>query len=504
MIANSLQAHSSALAAQWHPTRNEGLTPEAVSRSSRDQVWWLCRHGHSWQASVTSRVQGAGCPGCSGRMAVPGVSDLATTSPELAAQWHPTKNGDLTPAEVKLRSTVRVWWRCEVGHEWQAAISSRASGSRCPGCRGRLLTPGVNDLATQRADVAKLWHPNKNGDLTPRDVTPSSRLRVWWACARGHEWQGLIHGRVAAASGCPSCRVRQRRGVASLAQVNPDLAAQWHPTLNGDLTANDVAPKTNKVVWWRCEHGHEWRSQVCNRSYGSGCPMCAHRGAPGPGPYSLASENPELAAQWHPSRNGDLTPDDVRPKANRKVWWRCPSGHEWQAQVANRAGGAGCPHCAGKLAIPGVNDIATIRPDVAAQWHPTKNGHLTPDVVLASSGRRVWWRCPVGHEWSEQVLSRCAGSLCRVCSSTPERTMPAPVRPTRQPRTLAELEPSIAALWDLERNSPLTPEQVTPAAQRVVWWRCETGHRWRASVQAQVAGGACPVCSDGSRASGAA
>ena len=63
---------------------------------------------------------------------------------------------------------------------------------------------------------------------------------------------------------------------------------------------------------------------------------------------SLYEANPQLAAEWHPTKNGDLTPSDVAPSAARKVWWQCAKGHEWESTINNRSKGNGCPCCAGK------------------------------------------------------------------------------------------------------------------------------------------------------------
>ena len=65
-----------------------------------------------------------------------------------------------------------------------------------------------------------------------------------------------------------------------------------------------------------------------------------------PGKTDLATVNPTLAAQWHPTLNGDLLPSQVAPRSHKKVWWRCPTcGHEWTAMIANRSRGTGCPQC---------------------------------------------------------------------------------------------------------------------------------------------------------------
>ncbi|WP_279106656.1 zinc-ribbon domain-containing protein [Gordonia paraffinivorans] len=151
------------LAAQWHPAKNKGITPAAVTAGSPRRVWWRDQHGHEWRAAIASRTGGSGCPYCSGRRPVAGVGDLATLRPDLAAQWHPTKNKGLTPADVSPGSKRKLWWQDEHGHQWQATVKDRAAGSGCPYCSGRVAIPGETDLATRFPDLAAEWHPTKNG-----------------------------------------------------------------------------------------------------------------------------------------------------------------------------------------------------------------------------------------------------------------------------------------------------------------------------------------------------
>lgn len=134
---------------------------------------------------------------------------------------------------------------------------------------------------------------------------------------------------------------------------------------------------------------------------------------------TLAIANKELAAQWHPTKNGDLTPYDVTTGSNKKVWWLCEEGHEWQAIICNRAlNNTDCPYCTGKKVLKGYNDLATVRPEIAKQWHPTKNGNLKPEDVTEFSQKKVWWICSEGHEWQTTVAKRSQGRGCPGCNQS--------------------------------------------------------------------------------------
>lgn len=111
-----------------------------------------------------------------------------------------------------------------------------------------------------------------------------------------------------------------------------------------------------------------------------------------------------LLLQWDTEKNAPDTPQTVSYGSQRKMWWHCEKGHSWQTAVYVRTSGAGCPYCTGRKVVhPGFNDLASKAPAVAAQWPPTLNGNLTPEMVTVSSHRRVWWQCPramYGRLWS--------------------------------------------------------------------------------------------------------
>ena len=143
---------------------------------------------------------------------------------------------------------------------------------------------------------------------------------------------------------------------------------------------------------------------------------------------SISSLIPNVAAQWHPTKNGSLTPDQVVAQSAKKYWWQCTKGedHEWLANVSNRARlGTGCPCCAGQKASV-TNSLASLHPDVAVEWHPTKNNSLSPDKVVAGSQKKYWWKCPNGedHEWNANVGNRTRlGRGCPYCNVLP-RSIP--------------------------------------------------------------------------------
>ena len=350
-------------------------------------------------------------------------NSLAVKMPELARQWHPSKNEGLTPNDVTPGSGKKAWWQCEKGHEYQSRIDHRANGVGCPICSNKQVLAGFNDLATRESELARQWHPSKNEGLTPSDVTPGSGKKAWWQCEKGHGYQSSIADRVNGV-GCPFCANKKVLiGFNDLASNNADLAKEWHPSLNGELTPNDVTPKSGKKVWWKCEVGHEYQSSIANRANRTGCPFCANKQVLA-GFNDLATKDAELAKEWHPLKNGDMTPNEVTSNSGKRVWWLCEKGHEWESSVDSRSSKSrNCPYCSGSRASA-ENNLQILNPELAKEWHPTKNGMLTPDNVMRGSGRKVWWICRKGHEWEAFIANRSKGIGCPECSKESQTSFP--------------------------------------------------------------------------------
>jgi hypothetical protein len=491
-VTNALSRMAPAVARQWHPTKNGDLRPRDVVVHSHRHVWWKCPKGadHEWRTTVDNRTAaGHGCPFCAGKRAS-AARNLAVAAPHLLSEWHPTANGDLRPQDVLPTSNHKLWWRCLHGsdHVWLAAVSARtARGAGCPFCAGRAVSV-TNALSKVAPAVARQWHPTQNDDLRPRDVVAGSHRRVWWKCSKGpdHEWRTTVDNRTRAGNGCPFCARRRATAARNLAVVAPRLVREWHPTKNGALRPADVTPHSSRRFWWRCKRGHEWLTTPRNRvKGGAGCPYCAgHLVTP---ETSLAALEPALAKEWHPTKNRPLTPAEVRPGSGIEVWWKCPKGsdHVWRTQVVARRR-SGCPFCADKR-ISSTNSLAVVYPEIAAEWHPTKNGKLTPRAVTWGSGRRVWWKCSKGpdHAWQTSITNRQAGHGCPFCAG----------RRVSVTNCLAAVEPKIAAEWHPTRNAPLTAHDVTRGTARLVWWRCQFGHEWKTTVNQRTCKQVgCPRC----------
>jgi hypothetical protein len=205
----------------------------------------------------------------------------------------------------------------------------------------------------------------------------------------------------------------ERRG--DLASRFPSVAAEWHPTKNEGKAPSDFRPFSNKKVWWLCEKGHEWVEVISKRTgRAKKCPFCSEKRVSAE--HNLEVKHPAVAAEWHPTKNGRFKPFDALPHSGKRVWWLCAKGHEWQAPIARRTGGSGCPDCSGTR-VTTLNNLAVLFPKVAKLWHPDKNGSLSPWHVRGGSNKKVWWTCGNGHEWHRRIQQQVRSRGCPICSS---------------------------------------------------------------------------------------
>lgn len=281
----------------------------------------------------------------------------------------------------------------------------------------------MNETIAEKCPQLAVQWSDKNLPLTPGDVTTGSHKRVWWKGACGHEWQAIVKNRVNGAK-CPICSGNQLlKGFNDLATMKPELVNEWSDK-NMPLMPDMVLPCTNKSVWWRCIHGHEWAAKVADRYYGSNCPYCEghllYKGF-----NDLASNYPELAAEWS-ERNAPKKADEVFPKSRSNVWWECRvCGYEWRAVIDSRVKGSSCPVCADKVVMAGKNDLATTDAELLCEWDYDRNNMIMPEQVNRNSMRIVWWKCCNGHRWRAKIADRAIDKEpCHICRKEFENIFP--------------------------------------------------------------------------------
>jgi len=554
---NNLAVAFPEIAAQWHPTKNVPVNPEQVSPNSRTNFWWICSKGHEWLISPNGR-RDRGCPYCANK-AVNSENSLAITQPELAAEWHPSKNFPLTPEGLTWGSSKKVWWKCRYGHEWQTTVANRSGlNTACPKCSpqsSRLeiriyaeffkLLGSANwreKISGMEADIflpsinialevdGAYWHSAK----VEKDAAKQKRFAdagvlllrirefplqqigpndVVFQSKQSHE---EILPKIAVALTSMISDLSQRQIVEryavegrivaqaeylellskfpgpakgrSLVDVAPEIAGQWNQSKNEALLPSMFSVGSSLKVWWRCEHGHEWQSSISGRTgkAGNGCPFCAGRLATAS--RNLSTEFPEVATQWNFSKNIGVTPKDISPHSGKKYWWSCKKGHDYYATVDGRVRGSGCPYCSGAR-LTNERSFAAVCPELVAQLNVDRSANADPAAVTAFSANKVWWRCLSGHEWEATWGARASGTGCPYCAGnlvSPEAS-------------LATLHPDLVEEWDVDRNMPLTPDQIRPGSGIKVWWHCCEGHIWQAAPYTRVKGHGCQKCAQAAK-----
>lgn len=273
-----------------------------------------------------------------------------------------------------------------------------------------------------------------------------------------------------------------------------DILAEWDVENNKQLdeTPYTIASRSSTKVWWICGTcNNRWKTAVTTRVNGCGCPVCGHKECDRKRRQvsfedSLANTHPELLAEWDYCKNKDIDPKQISHGSSLKVGWICKKcGKSWEATVANRVYGKGCPYCAHIKVNTGVDDLQSLFPEIAAEYDDLKNT-IPVAEVFAKANYKVWWKCPKGHSYYARVADRTNSNHgCPYCSGRIAIT---------GTNDLKTVYPDLAKEWDYEKNKPLLPEEILPSSGRKIWWKCEKGHSWQAPPYNRIKGVGCPTC----------
>jgi len=322
------------------------------------------------------------------------------THPNVVSQWHPTLNENLNPNKFRSNSHKRVVWlcptKCEYGceHIWKTSIGNRCgknNSTGCPFCSGKKKCYH-GSLAFNYPDIANQWHPNKNyrkdaiegeyfpgNQISPSEISRGSSDEYWWLCKTSncnesceHTWYTRISVRTKQGSGCPFCSGRQVCVHNSIVHTHPHVAKLFHPTKN-DVSIETLAPNSSIRPFWlcpnTCEYGcpHEWKTSVHHVTTDTACPCCS--GQKHCIHDKIPFTHPDLLSEWHPTKNGELSPNDISAHSHNNIWWQClkNKNHIWKTQIGVRAIGCGCPFCKNKTEAKVLDFLKKHYPDVFTQ-----------------------------------------------------------------------------------------------------------------------------------------
>lgn len=387
---------------------------KTVTVANIDKAWWTCKAcAYEFEIRPDDRVRKhMGCPNCAGRV-------FYLRYPELAKEYDPRNERGIKT--ITSAANYKVDWICGAcAFEYPARVSDRTkNGSGCPNCAGKVIND-TNRFSTLYPELAKEYALDLN-ELGPNEHFAHSGLSVTWRCKENHTWPATINARTTSGNGCPFCDGRLATPERNLAILYPTVAAEFSFEKNFPLLPQQLTPMSDKDVWWKCAQGHEWFNSPASRTAPSihQCASCS--GAKTDETNNLTVTSPELAAQFHPTKN-TVSVEEVRWGSPRIVWWICEdnSKHEWEASVAARSAGAGCYYCFG----PGVDDansLAAVNPGLAKEFDLVKNFPLTPETVRSDRKKPVWWIGGCGHSWEAPVSNRTnkkGGTGCPICPTS--------------------------------------------------------------------------------------
>lgn len=386
-----MKEHPSGVWKQWHPDNDD---IDNYTHGSKKKVKWLCELGHEWEAMPLNRVRGTGCPICTNRAVLIGYNDLPHTNPELMPEW----DDDRSPSEFTAGSETKINWKCSKGHNWKASPATRVrAGTGCSKCRW-----GDKYTGHKKRGTLKDEYPSVFKELVSKDekLTFGSTARLEWECSKGHRFFATPRDRALKNTECPYCVNRLiKAGVNDLSVSHPDIYEQL-------VNKEPLAPKSNKVVAWKCDENHAWETTASARTAGHKCPYCQGR-LPIIGQTDLATVSPSLYDEM-------VEKQDITSKSNKVIEWKCSKGHTWKATPAHRMSGTGCPSCSGRVAIPGKTSIDAVKPGIS---------DMLVDKTLATkltyaSNKSVEWKCECGDTWKAPVyyLTLNGGTRCPKCS----------------------------------------------------------------------------------------
>ena len=475
---------------EWDFIKNSelGYSPDSFSRGSSKKVWWKCKQGHEWEALISSRSRGCGCPYCSNRKVLKGFNDLATLFPDLAIEWHPLKNGELTPADYTYGSGKKVWWICKNGHEYQASIHNRTRGTACPKCADALKTSFPEQAVYYYVHKAFPDAISRYTDIFENGM----ELDVFIPSLKvGIEYDGsAYHNKNTLKKDNTKYNICKENGISFIRIVETSPSTVFRLQDHKLEVPNGKRKHLNSIISQLCFYLGKPVDVNIERDRMLIMQHLSKRDR------SLASEYPEIAAEWDYDYNAPQTPDHFDPFSNEKVGWVCKNcGHKWVTGIVSRTyDGTNCPKCASHLArekqianrINEKGSLFDTFPLLMEEWDFEDN-NVDPHKILPGSATKVNWICKkCGYKWTASINKRTMGHKCPLCSNQVV---------VAGRNDLLSKDPDLSAEWDYERNA-FGPDSVAQYSNKKVWWKCKIcGNSWVAAINNRSQNHGCPYCS---------
>ncbi|MBR3640662.1 MAG: hypothetical protein IKN53_01365 [Oscillibacter sp.] len=341
---------------EWDYEKNE-KGPEEYTPKSNESVFWICsKCSYHYKTQISDRAIGRGCACCANKVIVPGINDLATTHPKLAAEWHPTKNGELKPTAVSYGMAKKVWWLCPEGHEYQATLLHRSSGTNCPICNAGRQTSFAEQAVYYYVkkvfpDAVSRYKEIFTNGMELDIYIPSIKLAIEYDGEAWHKADMIDREekkyKICHEHGIKLLRLKEKMSDERRNTADRFLSIEGNMFEHNQLAKvirallDDIDPETNM---WTRKNPLAFHSKVDINIPRDEAEIRSYMTKLKSGSFSELY--PDLAKEWHPSKNGNLTPDKVKPRSDIVAWWICPDcGNEYKASIGSRSVGTGCPKC---------------------------------------------------------------------------------------------------------------------------------------------------------------
>lgn len=398
---------------EWDYESND-ILPSQVTYGSHKEVFWICPKGHKYKKQIHSRCQGTGCSVCSG-VNFRKRNLLFTDFPELIEELDTEINTLEDLKKITCSSNKKIAWICSKNHKYFQSAVNKIKSKGCPICNNRQVLYGFNDLETwckenDRNEILEDWDYKLNSILPQNIIFGSGKVCNFVCHICGYKWKTRLNARTLQKTGCYKCSKRMSSSFPEQAvyfyikkyfpdAINGDRkilqgreldiyipacktaieydGENWHEDIKKDRD-KDVICKEKNIHLYRireencklintsdtCIYTYKYQDwnqlnviiiEILNKLgiINKDIDICRDEYLIKEQYYisslkdSLGNIYPNIAKEWHPTKNGSISPYNVLPETHDSYYWLCPKcGNTYKAIVKNRVRmKSGCPKC---------------------------------------------------------------------------------------------------------------------------------------------------------------
>lgn len=547
---NDLATTNPEIAMEWDYEKNTLTPDMVMAGSNNKKYWFICPKGHSYKTTLLGRKKGTNCPICSKELRVSfpekaiyyylnqyiknvmenyHIDGLGTKELDIflkdyniaieydGKNWHKSSKRDLEKDLLCKNNSIELIRIREIGcpkydsnsikyevqegkqEDLEEAIKfiyefinkkyNKKLKFEVNIERDRIkiyelmeLQEKNNSLLKKCPNILDYWDNEANSSIKPDQISHSSMKKIHLICSKGHKWTTNAHS-FSKFSKCPICSgYKVLPGYNDLGTTNPNLIQEWSPS--NRISWSNFSYGSNAKVLWICPVCQgEYYSKIRDKVKGTSCPYCTNHKVL-PGYNDFATICPNKVKEWSPENKSK--PNDFLPYSRKEVLWVCEKGHTYKMKIMNKTRGNGCPICANRRVIKGINDLGTCNPTLAKEFDIKRN-KIEPSEVVYGGYKKYWWKCKKGHSYECSIRDKINGYACPICSSHKIQV---------GYNDLKTINPQLASEFNLSKNNGKTTEDYMPNSGKTVWWKCsKCGFEWEASIFKRNKGQKkCPNC----------